>query len=388
VHGKRLDGSKFPNISEWIDYDGEVFCAEVPNHLLIVRRNGKIIVSGNSMAGTVLRRAMTNLMSPTGGMADLIYELGLNIYDTTGRMRPFIEIMGQISDRLDKMTDEYKNMVFEVLFGRRAIAGQIVLFNYGSEALRKYANEIKNAGGTTERVAKKQMKAFTEVLGQLWREMQRLAIVTGDTLALAIERLGNNIREKLVPFREYVKANKEAVATAMKWTMAIGALLLVGGPVLLIITSLITKMVGLAAVIANPWIVLIASLYTLRAVWKQTSEEMIGKAKEIVRAIAYRNIGGAGIVLGTAGMGAIGGAIVGGPVGAGIGGAVGLGLGMFEARDAKKVYQTFVKLGKKPAIDFREIWGKAFEDTKKQMVVDFGDITGFIDDKLGNTEGL
>jgi DNA polymerase I len=33
----------------WIDYDGMVYCVEVPNHLLYVRRNGKACWSGNSV---------------------------------------------------------------------------------------------------------------------------------------------------------------------------------------------------------------------------------------------------------------------------------------------------------------------------------------------------
>jgi hypothetical protein len=33
---------------EWIDYDGYVYCVEVPNHVVYVRRNGKAVWSGNS----------------------------------------------------------------------------------------------------------------------------------------------------------------------------------------------------------------------------------------------------------------------------------------------------------------------------------------------------
>lgn len=35
--------------SSWVDFDGEVFCAEVQDHTLYVRRNGKPIWSGNSV---------------------------------------------------------------------------------------------------------------------------------------------------------------------------------------------------------------------------------------------------------------------------------------------------------------------------------------------------
>ncbi len=230
-----------------------------------------------SLAAIVLRRAMTNLMSPTEDMSDLIFEIGLHIYDATGQMKSFIEIMGEMSDRLVGASDEYKNMVFEVLFGRRAIAGQIVLFNKGSVALRQYAREIENASGTTARVAGKQMKAFTEVLGQLWREMQRLAITTGELLAPAIERVANRIRERLEDFRDYVKANKEAITETLKWTAALGVVSIVGPPLVLLLSSLVTQFGALAkamvkitvAGFTNPFTLMLISLYTFRAVAKQ-----------------------------------------------------------------------------------------------------------------------
>lgn len=38
------------NNARWVDYDGDVFCLEVPNHIVYARRNGKACWSGNSDA--------------------------------------------------------------------------------------------------------------------------------------------------------------------------------------------------------------------------------------------------------------------------------------------------------------------------------------------------
>lgn len=37
-----------PNHSKWVDYKGEIFCVTVPNHIILVRRNGKPMWCGNS----------------------------------------------------------------------------------------------------------------------------------------------------------------------------------------------------------------------------------------------------------------------------------------------------------------------------------------------------
>ncbi len=57
-HGEKTKGTKFPHYEGYEYYEGFVYCAEVPNHLLIVRRNGQIVVSGNSLAGTQLSFAI------------------------------------------------------------------------------------------------------------------------------------------------------------------------------------------------------------------------------------------------------------------------------------------------------------------------------------------
>jgi hypothetical protein len=42
-----VDIDNFKENNEWVDYKGKVFCVTVPNGLVIVRRNGKVHVSGN-----------------------------------------------------------------------------------------------------------------------------------------------------------------------------------------------------------------------------------------------------------------------------------------------------------------------------------------------------
>jgi len=49
----------------FVEYIGKVYCVEVPNHILLVRRNGKAVFSGNSGYGKVTRY-VTNLLSQNG----------------------------------------------------------------------------------------------------------------------------------------------------------------------------------------------------------------------------------------------------------------------------------------------------------------------------------
>ncbi len=226
-----------------------------------------------SMAGTVLRRAMANLMAPMGAMRGLVYELGLEIYNATGEMKPFVEIMEQISDRLAGASDEYKNLVFRTLFGVRALAGQIRLFDVGSEAISKYASEIKNAGNVTLTVAGKQMKALTEQMGKLWRQMQKITIITGQELAPAMKRVVDRLLEQAKAVEVYIKNNIEAIATTLKWVTVIGALA-VATPIMISLMSSVLSLI-------NPFTIVIGMLYLFRTVWG----DMFKKNGELSRAL-------------------------------------------------------------------------------------------------------
>jgi len=41
-------------IEEWVDYDGMIYCVEVPNHVILIRKNGKVVWCGNSGSTGVL----------------------------------------------------------------------------------------------------------------------------------------------------------------------------------------------------------------------------------------------------------------------------------------------------------------------------------------------
>lgn len=86
VHGDRLDGSIIEIKNEWVDYDGMVYCAEVPpNHVLMVRRNGKAVACGNSMAGTQLAFAY-------GQMNKVFNSLNVNAKNKT-----FIDMLKEVN---------------------------------------------------------------------------------------------------------------------------------------------------------------------------------------------------------------------------------------------------------------------------------------------------
>lgn len=150
-----------------------------------------------SMAGTSLRRALLNLGAPTTKMSQELKKWNVEVYTVEGRMKPFIQILGELNEKLKYATEEQRNMTFRVIFGARAISGQIAVFQTGKKALDEYTQSLRNAGGVTERVAGKQLKAFLEQLGMVWRRIKMLTRHIGEMLAPGFLRLAKETSDTI-----------------------------------------------------------------------------------------------------------------------------------------------------------------------------------------------
>ena len=126
-------------------------------------------------AGTALRNIMLRLSAPAKAGADALGELGINVFDSEGKMLPFIDIMKQFEKSLDGVADEKKAKLLTDIFGASAIGSFQVLMSAGTDELSKFTNELYNAGGAAETMANAQMKSFAGMIEQLksaWQDKQ------------------------------------------------------------------------------------------------------------------------------------------------------------------------------------------------------------------------
>lgn len=114
----RIPKGKGTKIKEgWEHYDGMVYCAEVPNHTLVVREGGKVVVTGNSMAGTQLSFAMGQVHRVFKGttlegrkLVDALEFINANGWDTTRIMSKFSERGGRAVLLLKNMAGELRGL--------------------------------------------------------------------------------------------------------------------------------------------------------------------------------------------------------------------------------------------------------------------------------------
>ncbi|MEC0431418.1 phage tail tape measure protein [Bacillus subtilis] len=109
------------------------------------------------MAGTALRATLTRLASPPKQAGNAIDELGLKVTDSTGKMRPLADIIGQINEKTKDYTETEKIRIAKQLAGQHALSGFITLMHAGKDKLQDFTKELENSGGTAEKIADKQM---------------------------------------------------------------------------------------------------------------------------------------------------------------------------------------------------------------------------------------
>jgi TP901 family phage tail tape measure protein len=86
-----------------------------------------------SDAGTSLKTMLMRLAAPTDDAAVVMENLGLNVYNADGSMRPFADIVGSLSTATAGLSDQQRNMALSIIFGADAIRAATILADEGAE---------------------------------------------------------------------------------------------------------------------------------------------------------------------------------------------------------------------------------------------------------------
>lgn len=108
--------------------------------------------------------------------ADAFKKHNIAVFDATGAMRNMADIIRDVEQATAKMSDAQRAAMFiELGLPLRSVAATKALIGY-SEAIREHEIALRNAGGTTQEVADKQMQALSNQLIQLKNQFAAAAI--------------------------------------------------------------------------------------------------------------------------------------------------------------------------------------------------------------------
>lgn len=119
-------------------------------------------------AGTSLRGALSRLAKPTDDMKEIMNKLGLEFFDSNGKMISLTEQTKMLSEKMSNLTDEERNNALVTLYGQESLSGMLALVQAGSNKIASLTESYKNCDGAAAEMTKTMqdnLKASLEQVG-------------------------------------------------------------------------------------------------------------------------------------------------------------------------------------------------------------------------------
>ncbi len=140
-------------------------------------------------AGTLLTNTifgLTDIMKKAPAEAEA---LGIEVFNAAGEMNSFADISADLTEALSSMTKEQQIATLDSLgFTKQAREGTLALLGQ-SEQLKTYETELRNAGGTAQEVAEKQLDTLIAQFGILKDSAIDVGLEIGGVLAPHLQTL-------------------------------------------------------------------------------------------------------------------------------------------------------------------------------------------------------
>jgi len=246
-----------------------------------------------SDAGTSLKTMINRLTAPTQKASDLMKELGIQVYDSSGNMKSMPEIITELNSAMDGMSQKQRNAALYTIFGSDAIRAARIQMRAGTDGWNKFHDAITK-GGEAQQFAEARTKGFNGALQAFGSAAETLAIQLGTALLPAAESLVRAMSrfiasidpDRIIAFFSAISSGVEAIYNLITGVPVLTAL--VAGLTAAFVTyktitmavSTATKAYAAAmflldaAMAANPVVLLVAALVglgvALVVLWKRS----------------------------------------------------------------------------------------------------------------------
>jgi len=209
-------------------------------------------VKGN-LAGQRLTMMLNGLFDATSKNKKAWDKYGISLFDSSGEMRSIADIIQDLEIRFKDMTTEQKQSTLASLGFNIKTKDSILTLMGSSEKIRQWTKDLKNAGGTTEKVAEKQLKSLTNQLKLAKNTIVNTAISLGEQLAPMVVEIAGKIKTAVGKIRDWIKEHPELTKGIALTAAKAGVLLAVLGPITMMLPGLVAGigMLGKASIISS-----------------------------------------------------------------------------------------------------------------------------------------
>lgn len=235
-------------------------------------------------AGTGLRGVLMSLTSPSSIASKTMAEYGIEIFDSSGKMKSLAGVSEILKQRLGGLTEAERSAALGRIFGNEQITAARVLYDGGADAITEWTNKVNDSGYAAEQAAIRQ--------NNLAGDIEKL----GGSFETALIQTGSGANEVL---RDLVQGTTELVnwvgeldPDVLRLVLTFGGAvavvaLLTGGTIKAVIgfneLSTAVKVMGLSmkttSLIAGGAAIALTGILTVVALVAQAQMEARAKAK-------------------------------------------------------------------------------------------------------------
>lgn len=160
-------------------------------------------------AGEKLNQLLRDIPRAVAKNKEEFEALGLQMFDSNGKMRNVADIVQELDRVLGPMSDELKASTLDQLGLNRGVADAVKILSGAPDEIRAYEEALSDSGGTTQEVAEKQMGSLQAQTDIMKAKFNELALVLGEQLAPMLETVIGGISRLLDIAIEGTKAKDE-----------------------------------------------------------------------------------------------------------------------------------------------------------------------------------
>ena len=175
-----------------------------------------------SQAGTTLRGGLTRLIKPPKMVKDAMAELGVEFYDSDGKMKSLTEIIKTLQEHTKGLTDETKNQALAQIFGTEALSGMLALVNRGSDELADMTKSFEECDGAASDMADTMLDNTKGAFESLSGSLESAGIAIQQALAPEIKKLAKWIQGLVDDFNDLSDEEKQNIVRTGLLVAAIG----------------------------------------------------------------------------------------------------------------------------------------------------------------------
>lgn len=200
-----------------------------------------------SMAGTAMRGVLTRLAAPSAKAAEVMKDLGINVFDANGEMLDMPDILRQFQSGLSGLDSAQQTAAIQTIVGTEAMAGFLAVLGRGPDEFEKFSQGLTDSTGTASDVASKQLDTMQGQMKLLKSALEGLQIAVAEPLLPVITSMVQTITPAVGRLAE---AFANLSPTAQRVTLVIGGIAAALGPVIAGIGLTMSAISGLMPLIS------------------------------------------------------------------------------------------------------------------------------------------